>query len=144
MTSTGWFHRSGPNHREGQLRWIPAVAENTTRPTELSLQILDAFEAADYLVPPGPYPVGEVKGRSPAELSDFIGVTSFTVIRGDLTYRVFGTGEHHSGVVRFRQQDLGWDGRDIRTWLISTCPNGIVAAPDQSPAPPSSQTISLP
>jgi hypothetical protein len=35
--------------------------------------------------------VSEVNGRVPAVLEDFLGVTSFTVIRGDLAYRVFGT-----------------------------------------------------
>jgi hypothetical protein len=79
--------------------------------------------------------VGEVKGRCPAQLDDFVGVASFTVTRGDLTYRVFGTGEQGAGVVRFQQQDLGWDGRYIRTWLITATSTGIVATPDPSPLP---------
>lgn len=86
--------------------------------------------ALDFFVTPGPYPVGEVKGRCPAGLDDFVGVASFTVIRGGRTYRVFGTGgELDAGVVRFGQQDLDWDGRDIRIWLITATPNGIVADP---------------
>lgn len=132
MTHTGWFHRSGPNHRDGQLRWIPADVENPARPTELDQQSPGAGQAPGYRVPAGPYPVGEVKGRCPAGLDDFIGVAAFTVIRAGLTYRVFGNGEQYSGGVLFRQQDLGWDGRDIRDWLITTSPDGIVATPDQS------------
>ena len=89
--------------------------------------------ATNAAVQPGPYPVGEVKGRCPANLADFVGVASFTVTRGGLTSRVFGTGEQGDGVVRFRQQDLGWDGRDIRTWLITATATGIVATPNPAP-----------
>jgi hypothetical protein len=74
--------------------------------------------------------VGEVHGRAPVGLEDFLGETSFTVIRDNLAYRVFGTGHATDGAVRFQQQDLGWDGRDIRTWTITTTADGIVAAFD--------------
>ena len=61
------------------------------------------------------YRVGEVKGQCPAGLEDFLGVASFTVIHGNLTERVFGSGEQIAGAVRFRQQDLGGNGREVRT-----------------------------
>jgi hypothetical protein len=76
--------------------------------------------------------VVEVKGRHPTGLDDFLGVTSFAVMKDGLTYRVFGTGDLRTGMVRFQQQDLGWDGRDIRTWTITSTPHGIVAQPDDS------------
>jgi hypothetical protein len=79
-----------------------------------------------------PFPVDEVKGRRPSGLDDFLGVTSFTVLSGDLPVLVFGTGEQCADGVRFRQQDLGRDGKEIRTWLITTAPDGIVAAPGAS------------
>ena len=135
MTNTGWFHRTGPDHRNGPLEWVPADAGNDHHPhqQELADHPQNLQMATNAAVQPGPYPVGEVKGRCPANLDDFIGVASFTVTRGGLTYRVFGTGEKGAGVVRFRQQDLGWDGRDIRTWLIIATATGIVATPDAAP-----------
>lgn len=132
MTHTGWFHRSRLGRGKGELQWVPAaVSGNRTRPPELTKHPQQGAPVAlDFFVTPGPYPVGEVKGRCPAGLDDFVGVASFTVIRGGRTYRVFGTGgELDAGVVRFGQQDLDWDGRDIRIWLITATPNGIVADP---------------
>ena len=91
--------------------------------------------AADAPAAPGCYPVGEVSGRCPAGLEDFLGVASFTVFSGDLTYLVFGTGTPEDGGVGFPQQDLGRDGRVIRTWLITATPTGIVANPDPAASP---------
>jgi hypothetical protein len=132
---TGWFHRSD----QGVLSWVPAAGD-TDRPAESA--------GSEHLGPkpvankapspvqgaatPDSYPVVEVKGRHPVGLDDFLGVTSFAVIKGDLTYRVFGVGDLQTGMVRFRQQDLGWDGRDIRTWTITSTPHGIAARPDDS------------
>ena len=132
---TGWFHRSD----QGALRWVPASG-NTHRPARpagsadlgpepVATQALSPVQGPST---PGPYPVVEVKGRRPTGLDDFLGVTSFAVMKGDLTYRVFGTGDPGTGMVRFHQQDLGWDGRDIRTWTITSTPHGIVAQPDDS------------
>ena len=124
----GWFHRSGP----GKVQWIPADGGGLrTRPPEPTRNQRN-LTAAAAPVPPGPYPVDEVKGRPPAGLDDFLGVTSFTVLTGDLPYLVFGTGEQSADGVRFRQQDLGWDRKEIRTWLITTTPDGIVADPGSS------------
>ncbi len=81
----------------------------------------------------GPFLVGEVNGRRPAGLDDFIGVTTFTVINRDLTYRVFGYGQLDAELVQFPQQDIGWDGGDIRTWLITDDTDGIVAHPYPPP-----------
>jgi hypothetical protein len=78
----------------------------------------------------GPYPVSEVRGRVPAGVEDFVGVSSFAVIKDGLSYRVFGTGDLTGGVVRFQQQDLGWDGRNIRMWTITATAAGVVAEPD--------------
>jgi hypothetical protein len=123
----GWFHRSG--HTPGTLQWVRAkVTGHRQEPPDVNGPSHAAAPGSP--VPPGPYPVGEVKGRRPVSLDDFLGVTSFTVIRGDLTYRVFGTGELDAGVVRFRQQDLGWDSRDIRSWTITAITGGIVAEPE--------------
>jgi H+/Cl- antiporter ClcA len=47
-----------------------------------------------------------------------------------LAYRVFGTGHAAGDAVRFQQQDLGWDGRDIRSWTITAAAGGVVAAVD--------------
>lgn len=71
-----------------------------------------------------------MNGNLPRELAAFHGVATFTVIRGDLTYRVFGTGHADGDVVCFRQQDLGWDGRYVRTWTITAVADGIVADAD--------------
>jgi hypothetical protein len=118
------------------LHWVPADGgEHRTRLPEPTDDPRDPQVATNTAAPAGPYPVGEVKGRYPAGLGDFLGVASFTVSRGELTYRVFGTGEQDADRVRFRQQDLGRDGRDSRTWLITATPNGIVADPDFSSGP---------
>ena len=93
----------------------------TDRPAGLADHAPDLSAVPGSPVLPDPYPVGDVKGGCPAE---------FTVTRGDLTYRVFGTGEPVDGEVLFRQQDLGWDWWEIRTWLITAPPNGIAANPD--------------
>jgi hypothetical protein len=74
--------------------------------------------------------VTDVAGRRPVDLDAFIGVTSFTVTSGNLAHRVFGTGEPHGALVRFRQQDLSRDGRIIRTWAISTTGGSVIAQPD--------------
>lgn len=135
---TGWFHRSGTD--QGGLHWVPA--SNGTGQSAGSARDgpVPDLVAGGPLIPvelssgtPGPYPVAEVKGRRPASLDDFLGVTSFAVMKGDLTYRVFGTGHPGTGMVRFYQQDLGWDGRDTRSWTITTTPHGIVAEPDDHP-----------
>jgi hypothetical protein len=144
---SGWFHRSGNEH--GALRWVPAAkatGESTGSAGDNSGSdaLADEPTATENDSPPlaGPYPVAEVNGRSPTGLDEFLGVTSFAVLKGDLTYRVFGTGQAATGTVRFQQQDLGWDGRDIRTWTITTTPRGIVAVPDDEhailldPSPP--------
>jgi hypothetical protein len=132
MTQTGWFHRSRLGRGNGELQWVSAdVSSNRTLPPDLIDPPQSLCVTVDSPVPPGSYPVGEVRGRGPAGLDDFVGVASFTVITGDRSYRVFGTGGRLDvGVVRFGQQDLGWDGRVIRTWLITATPNGIVAVPD--------------
>ena len=122
--SSGWFHRTGPG--PGSVTWTPAGA--TSGPsTPLPHQPTSTSS------PSGKFPVQEVNGNPPTDLSAFLGVTAFTVIRGDLTYRVFGTGNAHDNVVIFRQQDLGWDGRYIRTWIITATPSGLLAEPE-SPA----------
>jgi hypothetical protein len=123
-THAGWFHRSSP----GKVRWIPADGDQRTRPPEPTRNQRKLMAAAASR----PFPVDEVKGRRPAGLDDFLGVTSFTVLSGDLPVLVFGTGEQCADGVRFRQQDLGRDGKEIRTWLITTAPDGIVAAPGTS------------
>jgi hypothetical protein len=133
MSHAGWFHRD--LHGSRQLQWVPADAPG--HPAAVS-EMDTAAESSDRngngaevaQVPPGRYVVSEVKGRRPTGVDDFLGVTSFTVIRGDLSYRVFGTGELRGGVVRFRQQGLGWDGRDIRTWTVSATSTGVVVDPD--------------
>jgi hypothetical protein len=76
--------------------------------------------------------VVEVAGGRPAGLHDFLGVTSFVVLAGDRTQLVFGTGRKSADGVSFRQQDLGWDGKEVRTWRITTAPDGIVANPGSS------------
>jgi hypothetical protein len=134
---TGWFHRSD----QGVLRWVPA-SRDTGRPagSEADEDPGPGLEPVAAQAPSpvqgpatrGPHPVVEVKGRRPAGLDDFLGVTSFAVMKGDMTYRVFGTGDLGSGMVHFQQQDLGWDGRNIRTWTIINTPQGIVAEPDHS------------
>ena len=131
----GWFHRSD----QGVLRWVPA-SNGTGRSAESAgSEDLGPEPVTDQAMSPvqgpstpGCYPVVEVKGRRPASLDDFLGVTSFAVMKGDMTYRVFGTGDLGSGMVHFQQQDLGWDGRNIRTWTIINTPQGIVAQPDHS------------
>ena len=137
---TGWFHRSGTN---GEVLWATASTETGHAATSA-----DALEPGGQLVagsthllpvapvPPGPYPVAEVKGRRPAGLDDFLGVTSFVVMKGDVNYRVFGTGHPGNGIVRFHQQDLRRDGRDVGTWIITTTPHGIIAEPDDDPPGP--------
>lgn len=121
MSQPGWFHRSGP----GSVSWIPAGT------TGSSSSALPRQQTSVTTSPPsGRFPVGEVNGNPPRELADFLGVAAFTVIRGDLTYRVFGTGHADGGAVTFRQQDLGWDGRYIRTWRITAVADGLVAEPD--------------
>ena len=130
---TGWFHRSD----HGVLRWVPASSDTGRSAGSVGSADLGSELVADQAPSPVPgpptrdcYPVVEVKARRPAGLDDFLGVTSFAVMKGDLTYRVFGTGDHRTGMVHFHQQDLGWDGRDIRTWTITSTPHGIVAEPD--------------
>ena len=127
---TGWFHRSD----QGGLRWVPSSSDTgrsagSAADADLALELV--ADQAPSPVPgpptPGSYPVVEVKGRRPTGLDDFLGVTSFAVMKGDHAYRVFGTGDHGTGMVHFQQQDLGWDGRDIRTWTITSTPHGIVA-----------------
>ena len=131
---TGWFHRSD----HGVLRWVPASGDTGRSAGSVGSAVGPELVADQALSPvQGPvtrdcYPVVEVKGRRPAGLEDFLGVTSFAVMKGDLPYRVFGTGDLRTGMVHFQQQDLGWDGRDIRTWAISSTPHGIVAEPDDS------------
>jgi len=132
---TGWFHRSD----QGVLRWVPASSDTreSARPAEgadpgRELVADQAPSPVHGPATPGSYPVVEVKGRRPTGLDDFVGVTSFAVMKGDLTYRVFGTGHPGTGMVRFQQQDLGWDGRDIRAWTITSTTDGIVAQPDDS------------
>lgn len=122
----GWFHRSGP----GKVQWIPAEGGGLrTASPESSGNRRDLPAAAPVS---GPYPVVEVAGGRPAGLPDFLGVTSFVVLTGDRTQLVFGTGRPSPDGVSFRQQDLGFDGREIRTWLITTAPDGIVADPGSS------------
>ena len=127
-THAGWFHRSGPS----KVQWIPADRGGPANPAIRTDRNQHNITAVASPVPPGPYPVVEVKGRRPAGLNDFLGVTSFTVQRRDLTYLIFGTGEQTADGVRFRQQDLGWDGREMQTWLITTTPDGVVADPGSS------------
>ena len=127
---TGWFHRSD----KGVLRWVPASgytgrSAGSTAGADLGPEPV-AGQAPSPVQGPATtdaYPVVEVKGRHPTGLDDFLGVTSFAVMKDGLTYRVFGTGDLRTGMVRFQQQDLGWDGRDIRTWTITSTPHGIVA-----------------
>jgi hypothetical protein len=124
MSHSGWFHRSGTQH--GRVRWIPATTVGG-HPEPGQMDPATAKSSAP--VTPGTYPVVEVKGRAPVSLEDFLGVTSFTVIKAGLTYRVFGTGHPDNAVVRFQQQDLGWDGRDLRAWTITATPSGADAEP---------------
>lgn len=126
-THPGWFHRTG--HGSGHLHWVPAGSTEPATQTDIAPRP-DAQSRNG--APTGPCPVSEVNGRRPTGLDDFLGVTSFTVIRGDLAYRVFGTGEPGTGLVRFRQQDLDRAGRTLRTWTITTTNGdaGITAEPD--------------
>jgi hypothetical protein len=126
MSHPGWFHRTGSG--PGSLKWTPA---GTTEGTGSSPP--QQHHPVTTTPPNGRFPVGEVNGNTPTDLTAFLGVATFTVIRGDLTYRIFGTGHATSGAVTFRQQDPNWDGRYIRTWTITTTPDGIHA----QPAPPS-------
>lgn len=48
-------------------------------------------------VPPRAFPVSEAKGQRPAGVDDFLDAALFTVVRGDLSYRVFGTGALEDG-----------------------------------------------
>ena len=123
MSQPGWFHRSGPG--PGSVTWTPAGTTGSSS-AALPSQHIPATTSP----PAGRFPVGEVNGNRPTDLTAFFGVAAFTVIRGDLTYRVFGTGHAQDQHVTFRQQDLGWDGRYIRTWTITATPDGIVAEPD--------------
>ncbi len=145
-THTGWFHRSGTN---GEVLWATASTETGHAATsadapEPGVQLV-AGSSPHLLpvapVPPGPYPVAEVKGRRPGCLDDFLGVTSFVVVKGDVTFRVFGAGQIGNGIVRFQQQDLRRDGRDVRTWIITTTPHGVVAEPDDDPPGPDRLTV---
>ena len=121
---TGWFHRSG----RGTVQWIPAQDDRLqVGPPEPTRRYQRFPAGADAVT--GPCTVSAVKGRRPVGLDDFRGVTSFTVIQGDLTYRVFGTGERTPDGVLFRQQDLGADGKEIRTWRLTAAQDGIVAEP---------------
>ncbi len=125
-THAGWFHRSSP----GKVQWIPANGGDLrTRPEPTRNQVNLMTAGAPMT---RTYAVGEVKGRRPGGLDDFLGVTSFTVVEGDLTVLVFGAGEQSADGVRFRQQDLDRHGKEIRTWLITTAPDGIIAHPGTS------------
>ena len=74
--------------------------------------------------------MAELKGRRPAGLDDFLGVTSFAVMKGDLTYRVFGTGHPGSGTVRFTNRtSVGTVGTSAPGPLPPT-PHRIAAEPD--------------
>lgn len=122
----GWFHRSGP----GRVQWIPAEGGGLgTAAPESSRNERDLTAAAPVS---GPCPVVEVAGGRPAGLHDFLGVTSFVVLTGDRTQLVFGTGKQCAEGVSFREQSLGFDGQDIRTWVIATAPDGFVAEPCSS------------
>lgn len=123
MSQPGWFHRSGTG--PGSVTWTPAGTTGGPS-TPLPHQPTPAPTSP----PTGRFPVSEVNGNPPTDLTAFLGVTAFTVIRGDLTYRVFGTGNADDNAVIFRQQDLGWDGRYIRTWIITATPDGLVAEPE--------------
>jgi len=129
MTHAGWFHRTGRGPE--RLQWVPADTTSAKAGTATTTAHRSGFPNGD-VAPTGPSPVSEVNGRVPATLEDFLGVTSFTGIRGDLAYRVFGTGEPGAGLIRFRQQDLGRDGRTTRTWTITVTRDrgGITAEPD--------------
>jgi len=112
----GWFHRSD----QGVLRWVPASSDTGRSAESAGSEDL------------GPEPVTE-QAMSPVQGPSTPGCYPvFAVMKGDMTYRVFGTGDLGSGMVHFQQQDLGWDGRYIRTWTIINTPQGIVAQPNHS------------
>lgn len=120
MSQPGWFHRFGTG--PGPVRWTPAAA-----PGPSSASVPHQHTPATASPPAGRFPIGQVNGNHPSDLTAFVGVATFTVIHGYLTYRVFGTGNAHGQHVTFHQHDLGRDGRFLRTWTITATPDGIVA-----------------
>lgn len=99
----GWFHRTGSG--PGSLKWTPA---ETTEGTGSSPP--PQHHPVTTTPPNGRFPVGQVNGDTPTDLAAFLGVATFTVIRGELTYRVFGTGHATYGAVSFppTRPELGW------------------------------------
>lgn len=66
-----------------------------------------------------PYPITEVDGHVPADLSDFLGETRFTLQQDALSLHVAGIGVQQSAKIRFHQKDLGPLGKDVRVWTIT-------------------------
>jgi hypothetical protein len=83
------------------------------------------FAAADPIAFGQLYRVVEVAGHPPVRATDFVGAAEFSIEWHGSRHRVAGTGVPGSAyVLRFYEKDVDHDGKDVRTWDISTLPGG--------------------
>jgi len=64
------------------------------------------------------FPVEEVAGREPEELSDFVGATTVTVGDDGRTITLVGTGVVDQGVVQFQEREVSCAASDGAVWRI--------------------------
>lgn len=65
------------------------------------------------------YLVTSVNGRRPERLDDFTGEVEISVLRGDTSMSLQGSGAHTAGIVHLCQKERGPIDRDIRSWTVT-------------------------